>query len=614
MPQTIGAVALLVTCALVDTTAQRGAPPPRDGASVDVSGTGFIGGTVFEDSTTGAPLRRATVTLRNVDLVNAMTSLSTARISVTDDAGTFAFANLPAGRFSLVVSKPAYLTMGYGAKAPRGQGLTIALAEGQRVPDLVVRLPRGAVITGRVADETGRPAVGVRVGVAEQVTINGESSYRSSFGTGGDTDDRGVYRIFGLNPGTYLVGTGSTPGSFIGGGPRMTTAAEVEWARRGATLTGATPPAPARGAGMKTASVFYPGTTNSASAVPIAVTAGEERNGIDFTVHAEPTASLEGTVTRADGRPARNVQLLPVLVTNSVQVGFPAFPPRATVTPQGQFSVSGLAPGHYLVTARASSGEVLAPPPPGGRGVGAPIADLWATAEIDMTGQDITGLALTLMPGMSVSGRMIFESKGVSPPADLTTARVNMNAPPATAVSLGVPSVAPDADGTFTFPAVAPGSYLVSAYLSAPSTQAWTLKSAVADGRDVLDTPLEVRPGIDTTGVVVTFTDQVTQLTGTLTDRTGRPAPSYFVIAYTTNAAHWRQQSRWLRQPTRPASDGKFVINGLPPGEYYLAALSEFNQQEWYTPEFLQQLVPMSLKFTLAEGEKKVQDLKLAGQ
>ena len=34
---------------------------------------------------------------------------------------------------------------------------------------------------------------------------------------------------------------------------------------------------------------------------------------------------------------------------------------------------------------------------------------------------------------------------------------------------------------------------------------------------------------------------------------------------------------------------------------------------EWYDPAFLQRLLPSAVKVTVAEGEKKVQDLKIGG-
>jgi len=139
----------------------------------------------------------------------------------------------------------------------------------------------------------------------------------------------------------------------------------------------------------------------------------------------------------------------------------------------------------------------------------------------------------------------------------------------------------------------------------------WTLKSAQAGGRGLLDTPVDIQPGGDLADVVVTFTDKVTEINGLLLDQAGRPAPEFYVFVFPTDAARWTPLSRWLRPPTRPATDGRYRITGLPPGEYYLAALMEFDQNSWNSPVFLEQVVPGAIKITIGEGEKKTQDIRL---
>jgi hypothetical protein len=129
----------------------------------------------------------------------------------------------------------------------------------------------------------------------------------------------------------------------------------------------------------------------------------------------------------------------------------------------------------------------------------------------------------------------------------------------------------------------------------------------------MLDMPMDVRAQQDVSDLVVTFTDRVTELSGSLVDGLGRPAPEYYVIVFGTDARHWWQGSRWLRQPTRPGTDGRYSVTGLPAGNYYLAALPEFDQNEWHTPGFLEQVVPGAIPITLAEGEHKTQDIRLAG-
>jgi hypothetical protein len=245
--------------------------------------------------------------------------------------------------------------------------------------------------------------------------------------------------------------------------------------------------------------------------------------------------------------------------------------------------------------------------------------DLWAETTIAVSGEDVEGLSLVLQPGMTVSGRLQFDGQNGTVPEDLTAVRVMLSPPPASGVSFGIPPVQAAPDGTFTFDGVAPGSYLLSATgpgmtTGAPGrSPAWMLRSALSGGRDVSDAPLEVGPGQNIADIVVTFTDRVTELSGRLLDGADRPAPEYYVLVFGTNPQYWRQGSRWLRMPTRPGSDGRFSLAGLPPGDYYLAALPEFEQNEWHTPAFLQEVVPGAIRLTLAEGERKVQDIRLAG-
>jgi hypothetical protein len=158
-----------------------------------------------------------------------------------------------------------------------------------------------------------------------------------------------------------------------------------------------------------------------------------------------------------------------------------------------------------------------------------------------------------------------------------------------------------------------PGRYTLVANLQglSPTNPAWVLKSATAGGKDILDEELEIAPAGGVPPIEVTFTDRKTELTGTLLDQQGRPVPEFSVIAFGTNPNYWQQGSRWLRAPTRPASDGRFTITGLPPGEYYFAALTRFDPQEWYTPAFLEQVVPGAIKVQLVEGQTTRQDVKL---
>ena len=161
--------------------------------------TGVIAGVVLTDGQQPRPVRRAIVTLGGSDDGRG-------RSVLTDETGRFMFSELPAGRFTLSASKASYITNAYGARRPGRPGTALVLAAGQRLPDLTLTLPRGAVITGSIRDERGELVANVQINAlrADQMrTTTGAMPISASAEF--LTDDRGVYRIFGLPPGDYVV-------------------------------------------------------------------------------------------------------------------------------------------------------------------------------------------------------------------------------------------------------------------------------------------------------------------------------------------------------------------------------------------------------------------------
>jgi hypothetical protein len=231
---------------------------------------------------------------------------------------------------------------------------------------------------------------------------------------------------------------------------------------------------------------------------------------------------------------------------------------------------------------------------------------------------------------MTVSGRIVYEGTS-PPPADPTTMRVSFGGVPTStspmeiAVSMmtGANMAVTAADGTFVATGFVPGRYrgslgggaasMVFAMLAPSGMPAnnWTLKSMMWNGRDIADVPLEVKPGEDVTGVVVTLTDHVTELSGTVFDQTDRATGNFPIVVFSTDRAYWVIGSRRVRQ-ARPASDGKFKITGLPAGEYFVMAVTDLDPEELYRPGFLDQLsAGGAYKIRLADGQKLAQDLKL---
>ena len=235
---------------------------------------------------------------------------------------------------------------------------------------------------------------------------------------------------------------------------------------------------------------------------------------------------------------------------------------------------------------------------------------LWAMADVNVSGTD-QSVTLMLQPGMSVSGRIVFDGTTLQPPASMATLRVSMPAAQTTSVTLGVTPTTANADGTFTLTGAAPGFYkLTSTPPIAPA--GWMLRSTIVDGVDSLDVPFEVKPNQSIDGAVLTFTDHPTELSGMLQTPTGVPTSDYFIIVFAADKKFWTPASRRTVM-ARPGTTGRYMLRNLPPGEYCVAAVTDVELNAWFDPAFLQQLVSASTRVTLAEGEKKPLDLKIGG-
>jgi hypothetical protein len=128
----------------------------------------------------------------------------------------------------------------------------------------------------------------------------------------------------------------------------------------------------------------------------------------------------------------------------------------------------------------------------------------------------------------------------------------------------------------------------------------------------VLDFPLEIAPGQDVTGAVLTFTDRSQELSGTIQDASGRPTSDFTIIVFPADNRYWVPQARRIAS-SRPDTTGRFSFRTLPPGDYRLTAVTDVEPGEWYDPAFLAQLQPVSIPISLSESERKTQDIRLAG-
>jgi hypothetical protein len=186
-----------------------------------------------------------------------------------------------------------------------------------------------------------------------------------------------------------------------------------------------------------------------------------------------------------------------------------------------------------------------------------------------------------------------------------------VDAAPATSVMgnpfIVVPPGRGDVTGAFKTYGVAPGKYIIRA--SAP--QGWTLRSAMSEGRDLSEQPLDIRAA-DVAAVVLTFTDRPTKLTGVVRGSDGNPDGAALVVVFPADSATWTDSGlnpRRIRS-TRPTKTGAFTITGLAPGDYYVAAFHEDAFADWQDPAVFEELSRRGSQVRLAEGETRAQDVK----
>ncbi|HUK32844.1 MAG TPA: carboxypeptidase-like regulatory domain-containing protein, partial [Vicinamibacterales bacterium] len=163
-------------------------------------------------------------------------------------------------------------------------------------------------------------------------------------------------------------------------------------------------------------------------------------------------------------------------------------------------------------------------------------------------------------------------------------------------------------DGTFEFN-VAPGRTFIR--MNPVGAFANTrIKSVRVNGVEVIDTGIDFRPNEDVSGVEIELTNQLSSLSGVVTDSRGNIVKDYTVITFARDRERWGPGSRYLNSG-RPDQDGKYKLVNLPPGDYYVVALDYAEPGAQSDPEFLDRLRERASEFSINEAETKSLDVKL---
>ena len=279
---------LMVIVVLHAQTPQRGDTVPSS-----PTGTAGISGVVKDHD--GMPVRRATIRISG--------DMRLERLTVSGDDGGFAFDALPPGRFTITAEKAGYPPRSYGANQPFRAGSGVMLQDGQRIRDLELTLAKGGAIAGTVVDQRGEPLPGVPIMAwLIRTSLSGSRTldYPRDQPVTVITDDRGMYRIFGLAPGEYTIGTSW----YYSGSPevRIPSDSEIRAAFQSTSQSGITTsptiaapqPQPPR---FNFPPTIIPGVLDPMSASTVALGPGESRDGVDLRMQFVPMSEIVGTIT-----------------------------------------------------------------------------------------------------------------------------------------------------------------------------------------------------------------------------------------------------------------------------------------------------------------------------
>ncbi len=524
--------------------------PARDQPPTPRAGAGVIRGRVVR-ADTGEPLRRVQV---RVDEWSTR-EVGGPAATMTDADGRYELTQLPAGRYQLRARRGGYVEVAYGQRRPFERGRPLELGENAVLQNIDFALPPGAVVTGRVVDETGEAVAHASVSLARRRYIDG--ARRLVAESSGSTDDRGEFRIFGVPPGEYVI------------------------VARFAADMGAKDR-------VRYVPTYYPGTPVASEAQRVAVGRGQEVPGITIALARAAAATVRGVV-----RSSSQASSSPFTFVSARDISGPhAYGEMATAVAagDGSFAIAGLLPGTYLVQARSSSGPEF------------------ASMEVLVEGSDVAGVTLMLSEGATARGRIRFDTG--APPQGLRPSQVfvvpilddhHMGGMSEMAMS-GRPPVTRD-DWTFELHGLRGRGFIRAGTMSD-----WQMKRVRREGIDVTDTPLDFATDVD--GLEIELTQRLTTVSGGVSDDRGGVALDATVIVFADDPGKWGYSL--FIQSARPDQQGRFTIPGLTPGRYVAIAVAYLEPGEERDPDLLEAWRQAGTPFTLTDGETHALDLRVS--
>jgi hypothetical protein len=558
------AIAFVVATQVVTSTQTqppRPAAPARD-ARPAVSGTAVIRGRVVA-ADTGRPLRRARISVSGPELGGEPRQTS------TNLEGRYELKDLPAGRFTVTVTRAGYLQLRYGQRRPLEQAKPLQVLDKQLLDNVDFSLPRMSVITGRVIDEANEPVAGAQVMAMRSTFFEGRRRLVPvGGGPGGMTDDAGQFRMLNLPPGTYYL--------------RASMRDTWTVTENGVDQT------------FGYAPTYFPSTTNVSEARRVTVGVGQEIGNSDIALIPGRAVTISGTAFDSHGRPLAGSSISLNQETRGPGMMMMMGLGTSPVAADGSFIIRNVPPGEYKLAARL----------PGDK------AGESAALPILVNGIDIDNISLTTVAGGTISGVVVSDTGG-APAVPRDRLRVAVRAVNTDTSPGGIPGGGPDAgrvkeDWTFALTDIYTASRL---RVTVPD--GWMVKAILYNDRDISESPIELRSGEEMSNVQVVVSSKVTTVSGSLADDKGAPLTDGTVIVFANDSTKWSEDSRFVRS-VRPDQQGQYQVKGLPAGEYLAVAVDYVPEGMWNDPEYLEGLRRYAQRVTLTDGDARALTLKVA--
>ena len=512
--------ALIATTAIVFTSfaANAQAPDAKIKATGSISGRVTIGGKAAEGISVAA------FGGENFDRRVA------AAKAATDGDGRYHLSGLAPGQYQIAPLTPnltAAQQESFQSYGPSffGASKNIILAANEMVDDIDVKLVRGGVITGRVTDADNKPVVEVRVSLQPiadpQNPVRAPVPYNSQMY---QTDDRGIYRIYGLPASRYTVSVGS------GGAEGIVAPGSRRYYQR----------------------TFHPDVTEAAKATIIELAEGGEATNIDIKLGSSAdTYSVIGHVIDSETGLSISGVRIGFLTVRPNQDRSSTFYSGLTSDNRGEFKLDGFGPGHYgaYVSSENDGGEFYSNP-----------------TYFEIVDKDVAGVELKAIRGLSLSGVVIVEGNMTKEMlAQVAGLRVSANVMPTSGAQINGSansSVAPD--GSFQINGLRPGRVSIGIFTSGSSVKRPTIARIEHDGLGVSQ-GFEIQPGQSISGLRIV----VNYGTGTIRGMVRFEGGSMPIDSRTFVSC--RREGARDTAGGQVDSRGHFVISNLAPGTYEVA-------------------------------------------